>query len=63
MPFIIDHEHKLFYYRGLREYDSEPGYLTGTCQSAQDSYEAMMRYFYPDLAMDDGPAQGPVLKM
>jgi len=48
MPFIIDHEHKLFYYRGLKEYDAEPGYLTGTCESAQDSYEAMARYFYPE---------------
>ena len=48
MPFIIGHEHKLFYYRGLKEYDVEPGYLTGTCQSAQDSFEAMVRYFYPE---------------
>jgi Fic family protein len=67
MPFIIDHEHKLFYYRGLKEYDTEPGYLTGTCQSAQDRYTAMVRYFYPELAMDDEPeqefAQGPKLKM
>jgi len=47
-PFIIDHEHKLFYYRGLKEYDAELGYLTGTCESAQDRYTAMVRYFYPD---------------
>lgn len=51
MPFIIDHEHKLFYYRGLKEYDTEPGYLTGTCESAQDNYKAMVRYFYPELAI------------
>jgi len=48
MPFIIGHEHKLFYYRGLKEYHAEPGYLTGTCQSAQDNFEAMARYFYPE---------------
>ena len=48
MPFIIGHEHKLFYYRGLREYAAAPGYLTGTCQSAQDSFEAMVQYFYPE---------------
>jgi Fic family protein len=46
-PFIIDHEHKLFYYRGLKEYATESGYLIGTCQSAQDAYQAMLDYFYP----------------
>ena len=38
VPFIIDNEHKLFYYRGLREYDKEKGYLIDTCKSAQDKY-------------------------
>jgi hypothetical protein len=49
LPFIIDHEHKLFYYRGLKEYKSEKGYLTDICLSAQDQYEAMVSYFYPDM--------------
>lgn len=49
MPLIIDHEHKLFYYRGLKEYKAEKGYLTDTCRSAQDQYEAMVAYFYPDM--------------
>ena len=57
MPFIIDHEHKLFYYRGLKEYDTEPGYLTGTCQSAQDHYVTVVRYFYPELGIGDEPEQ------
>jgi Fic family protein len=48
MPFIIDHDHKLFYYRGLKEYASEQGYLTDTCLSAQDAYAAQVRYFFPD---------------
>jgi len=48
IPFIIDHEHKLFYYRGLREYPSEKGYLMGTCLSSQDQYATMVAYFYPD---------------
>ncbi|MDP4095791.1 Fic family protein [Paenibacillus sp. P96] len=39
LPFIIDHEHKLFYYRGLQEYRSEKGYLMDTCLSAQDRYD------------------------
>jgi Uncharacterized conserved protein len=49
MPFIIDEEHKLFYYRGLKEYKSEKGYLTDTCLSAQDQYAAMVTYFFPEL--------------
>lgn len=48
LPFIIDNEHKLFYYRGLNEYISEKGYLMDTCLSAQDQYEEMVSYFYPD---------------
>jgi Fic family protein len=46
MPFIIDHEHKLFYYRGLKEYTVEKGYLLDTCLSAQNQYEAMVKYFF-----------------
>ncbi|MRN56357.1 cell filamentation protein Fic [Paenibacillus sp. LC-T2] len=48
-PFIIDHEHKLFYYRGLKEYRSGKGCLLDTCLSAQDRYEAQVEYFFPDL--------------
>lgn len=46
VPFIIDHEHKLFYYRGLKEYTSEKGYLVDTCLSAQDHYKKLVAYFY-----------------
>lgn len=53
MPFIIDEEHKLFYYRGLKEYKSEKGYLTDTCLSAQDRYAAMVAYFFPELTRSD----------
>lgn len=49
-PFIIDHEHKLFYYRGLKEYTVEKGYLMDTCMSSQDEYEKTVSYFYPDLS-------------
>lgn len=49
LPFIIDHEHKLFYYRGLQEYRSEKGYLMDTCLSAQDRYETEVAYFFPEL--------------
>jgi DNA phosphorothioation-dependent restriction protein DptG len=44
-PFIIDNEHKLFYYRGLKEFENTPGYLTDTCLSAQDTYKGYLKYF------------------
>lgn len=44
-PFIIDEEHKLFYYRGLAEWDKERGYLVDTCLSAQDNYKKWLDYF------------------
>jgi len=45
VPFIIEDEYKLFYYRGLNEYERIPGYLIDTCLSAQDKYGEMLRYF------------------
>lgn len=49
MPFVIDNEHKLYYYRGLSEFKQAPGFLVGTMQSAQDVYEAWIRYFNEEL--------------
>ena len=45
IPFIIQDADKLFYYRGLKEYKSEKGYLTDTCLNAQDQYIKMMEYY------------------
>ena len=45
VPFIIDEEHKLFYYRGLKEWDSERGFLTDTCLSAQDKFKLLLKRF------------------
>lgn len=45
VPFIIDDEIKLFYYRGLKEWKNEKGYLTDTCLSAQDKFKAYLDYF------------------
>lgn len=45
VPFIIDEKHKLYYYRGLKEFETEKGYLTDTCLSAQDAYSEMLEYF------------------
>ena len=45
VPFIIDEELKLFYYRGLHEWKTEPGYLMDTCLAAQDKFKAYLDYF------------------
>jgi Fic family protein len=45
IPFIIQDADKLFYYRGLKEYKSEKGYLTDTCLNAQDQYIKMVEYY------------------
>ena len=44
-PFIIDEEHKIFYYRGLKEWHSERGYLLETCLSAQDKFKTVISKF------------------
>ncbi len=45
VPFIIEDDLKLFYYRGLKEWNREKGYLTDTCLAAQDKYKAYLDYF------------------
>ncbi|HBY21506.1 MAG: cell filamentation protein Fic [Clostridiales bacterium GWE2_32_10] len=45
VPFIIEDEYKAFYYRGLKEYEKENGYLTDTCLSMQDKYRSMVSKF------------------
>lgn len=47
IPFIIFDKDKLFYYRGLKEYQGnrEKGYLIDTCLNAQDQYIKMIEYY------------------
>lgn len=45
VPFIIDDDLKLFYYRGLHEWNTERGYLINTCLSAQDKFKKYLDYF------------------
>lgn len=45
VPFIITEELKMFYYRGLREWNNIRGYLLDTCLAAQDNYKAVLDYF------------------
>lgn len=44
-PFIIDDDMKEFYYRGLKEWENEPGYLIDTCLAAQDKFKVYLDYF------------------
>lgn len=45
VPFIITDELKMFYYRGLQQWNTRRGYLLDTCLSAQDSYKSILNYF------------------
>lgn len=45
VPFIIDEELKMFYYRGLSEWNNEKGYLMDTCLAAQDKFKKYLDYF------------------
>jgi hypothetical protein len=58
VPFIIDEDLKMYYYRGLREWSSERDYLTDTCLSAQDKFKQYLEYF----RIGHKNKQGAVLK-
>ena len=45
VPFIITDELKMFYYRGLQEWNNVRGYLLDTCLTAQDNYKGILDYF------------------
>ena len=45
IPFIIEDNLKMFYYRGLKEWNNEKGYLTDICLTVQDRYKAYLEYF------------------
>ena len=45
VPFIIEDNLKLFYYRGLKEWNCEKGFLMDTCLTAQDRFKAYLDYF------------------
>ncbi|WET05092.1 Fic family protein [Flavobacterium sp. YJ01] len=45
VPFIIDEQLKLFYYRRLKEWNNVNKYLMDTCLTAQDNYKSVLNYF------------------
>ena len=45
IPFIIEDSKKYFYYRGLSEWEKEPGFLTDTCLDGQDTFKKLLQLF------------------
>lgn len=45
VPFIIEDSKKMFYYRGLSEWEQEPGYPMDTCLDGQDTFRKLMAMF------------------
>jgi len=45
IPFIIKDSKKYFYYRGLSEWEKEPGFLTDTCLDGQDTFKKLLQLF------------------
>ena len=45
VPFIISDDLKMFYYRGLHEWNKERGFLIDTCLTAQDRFKNLLDYF------------------
>lgn len=45
MPFILDEEHKFYYYRGLKEFSNTRGFLIGTFESCQDNFRILLKRF------------------
>ena len=45
VPFIIEDSKKMFYYRGLSEWETEKGYLKDTCLDGQDTFKKLMAMF------------------
>lgn len=45
VPFIIEDSKKMYYYRGLSEWEDEKGYLTDTCLDGQDTFRKLLNMF------------------
>lgn len=45
VPFIITDDLKMFYYRGLKNWKQEKGWLTDTILTVQDRFKAYLDYF------------------
>lgn len=50
VPVLIEDKIKFFYYRGLKEYKTEKGFLRDTILTGQDYYAELMKKFEPKAA-------------
>lgn len=53
LPFIVADGKKQFYYRGLANYEGEPGWLLDTCRSFQDDFTARFLALVPHVKVED----------
>ena len=53
VPFIITDQWKMYYYRGLQNWETERGYLRDTCLTAQDSFKKILDYFQISYRSDE----------
>lgn len=58
MPFVVLDSRKEFYYRGLREYEVQPGFLRDTLRSFQDAYYERFASLVPLVGPDAQVAGG-----
>ena len=45
VPFLIEDSKKMFYYRGLSQWNNEKGWLTDTCLDGQDTFKRLLAMF------------------
>lgn len=45
VPFIIEDRKKYYYYRGLKEYEAQLGFLLDTCLEGQDTFRTLLELF------------------
>ena len=45
VPFLIEDSKKMFYYRGLSEWNNEKAWLTDTCLDGQDTFKRLLAMF------------------
>ena len=53
VPFVIQDDLKMFYYRGLSQWGRENGYLMDTCLAAQDRFKEYLKYFCIPFSSED----------
>lgn len=46
VPVLITDEYKMYYYRGLKEWNNERGYLIDTCLFGQDIMKKILDYYH-----------------